>query len=81
MALSCAVMILTGAVTALLFSRKLPLTVYLWTFLPALATIVTISGGQQLVHQIGPAGLTLMWSGVAALGLYTFIVFLKLARH
>jgi hypothetical protein len=81
MAASCAVMILTGAVTALLLSRRLPLTVYLWTFLPALATIVTISGGQQLVHQVGSSGLFLMWSGVGAFAVYTFVVYWWLAKH
>ncbi len=81
MAASCAVMILTGAVTALLLSRRLPLTVYLWTFLPALATIVTISGGNQFVHQVGVPGLFLMWSGVGCLGAYTFVVYWWLAKH
>ncbi len=81
MAASCFLMILTGAVTALLLSRRLPLAVYLWTFLPALATIVTISGGQQMVQQSGVMGLTLMWGGVAALGAYTAVVFAYLAKH
>ncbi|HYE63321.1 MAG TPA: LptF/LptG family permease [Phycisphaerales bacterium] len=81
MAASCAVMVLTGAITALLLSRKLPLTVYLFTFAPALVTMVTISGGQQLTKQVGAGGLALMWAGVAALGLYTMVVYWKLARH
>jgi lipopolysaccharide export LptBFGC system permease protein LptF len=81
MALSCAVMVLTGAITALLLSKKLPLTVYLWTFFPAVATMVTISGGQQVTSSVGPPGLILMWSGVAALGLYTLLVFSWLSRH
>ena len=81
MAASCAVMVLTGAVTALRLSRKAPLTVYLFTFFPALATIVTISGGQQVTVQQGPVGLALMWSGVAGLLVYTAIVFRGLARH
>jgi hypothetical protein len=74
-------MILTGALTALLLSRKLPLTVYLFTFGPALLTMVTISGGQQLVKQVGAPGLALMWAGVAGLAAYTFIVYWKLSRH
>ena len=81
MAASCAVMILTGAITALLLSRKLPLTVYLFTFGPALVSMVTISGGQQLVKQVGAGGLALMWAGVAGLLVYTMVVFWKLARH
>ena len=81
LALSCAVMVLTGAMTALLLSRRLPLTVYLFTFFPAVASMVTISGGQQVTASQGPAGLLLMWSGVGGLALYSLIVFRVLARH
>jgi lipopolysaccharide export LptBFGC system permease protein LptF len=81
MAASCFVMVLTGAVTALGMSKRQPLTVYLWTFAPALICIVTISGGQQMVRQSGVAGLFLMWSGVAAMATYTLIVYRKLAVH
>lgn len=78
---SCVVMVITGAVTALRFSRSLPLTVYLWTFFPALACIVTISGGQQLVAQVGAPGLWLTWGGVIALSLYTLVLYRGLIRH
>lgn len=78
---SCAVMIITGAVTALRFSKSLLLVVYFWTFFPALASIVTISGGQQLVAQVGPPGLFLMWGGVAGLCVYTLVLLLGLIRH
>ncbi len=81
LAFSCAVMVLTGAVTALKFSKKLPLTVYLWTFFPAVATLVTISGGQQLMEKSLVAGIVMMWSGVAGLLLYTWLMFRSLARH
>ncbi len=81
MAASCLVMVLTGAVTALGMSRRQPLAVYLWTFAPALLCMVTISGGQQMVRQAGSAGLFLMWSGVAAMAIYTLIVYRKLAVH
>jgi len=81
LAASCAVMILTGALTALKLTRHQPLTVYLWTFFPAIASIVTISGGDQITAQVGTPGLILMWSGVAGLGLYTLMVFRTLAKH
>jgi hypothetical protein len=81
LALSCAVVVLTGAITALLLSRRLPLTVYLWTFFPAVASMVTISGGQQATNAQGEGGLILMWSGVVGLGLYSLVVFRVLARH
>jgi hypothetical protein len=81
LAVSCAVMVLTGAMTALLLSRRMPLTVYLWTFFPAIASMVTISGGQQATTSEGPVGLILMWSGVGGLALYSLVVFRVLARH
>lgn len=81
MAASCLVMTITGAVAALRLSRSMPLTVYLWTFLPALACLVTISGGQQMTRAVGGPGLLLMWGGVAALLAYTLVVYRGLARH
>jgi hypothetical protein len=81
MAASALVMVLTGAVTALGMSKKQPLTVYLWTFVPALICIVTISGGQQTVVQAGPIGLALLWSGVVAMALYTLMVYRRLSLH
>lgn len=81
MAASALVMVLTGAVTALGMSRKQPLTVYLWTFVPALVCIVTISGGQQTVVQAGSVGLVLLWSGVVSMAIYTLLVYRKLSLH
>jgi hypothetical protein len=55
--------------------------VYLWTFVPAIVSLVTISGGQQMVRQAGTNGLVLMWAGVGGLTLYTLLVYRSLARH
>lgn len=63
MAAAGLVMIVTGAVTALRLRGKLPLTVYLWSFFPALATVLTISSGQQMVEPMGNVGLILLWGG------------------
>jgi hypothetical protein len=81
LASSCLVMILTGAVAALHLSRRQPLAVYLFTFFPALACVVTISGGQQMIVKQGPVGLWLMWAGVGGLSLYTLWMFWRLRRH
>ncbi len=81
MAASCFVMTITGAVAALRLSRSMPLTVYLWTFFPALACLVTISGGQQMTRSVGGPGLLLMWGGVAGLLAYTLVVYRDLAKH
>ncbi len=81
MAVSCFVVTLTGAITALLLSQRMPLTTYLWTFVPGLVSWVTIAGGQQMTEQAGERGLILMWSGVGALGLYAAGMYWKLSRH
>ncbi|MBN8596784.1 MAG: LptF/LptG family permease [Planctomycetes bacterium] len=80
-AASCLVMMLTGAITALRFSKSLPLTVYLWSFFPALVCVITISGGQQFARSSGWIGLPLLWAGVAALALYTFWTYLIVRKH
>jgi hypothetical protein len=81
LAASCFVMVLTGAVTAVRLSRSQPLTVYLWTFFPALACLVTISGGQQTVRSGAMWGLGVLWAGVLMLLVYTLLVYRSLARH
>lgn len=81
MAVSCLVMVLTGAVTALRLRDRLPLVVYLWSFFPALITIISIDAGQQVTHGTGMIGLVLLWSGVAGLSLYTLLAYRQVARH
>lgn len=78
---ACFLMVLTGAVVALRMRDSLALPVYLWSFLPALLTVITISAGQGLTHAVGPPGLVLLWGGVAMLGLFTLREYAKLRRH
>lgn len=79
--LSCLLMVLTGAVMALHLKDALPLSVYLWSFFPALACVITISAGQGLTHKLGSPGLLLLWGGVAALALFTVVAYSRLVRH
>ncbi|MCC6676078.1 MAG: LptF/LptG family permease [Phycisphaerales bacterium] len=81
MSAACFVMIAAGALTAIRLGDSLPLTVYLWSFFPALATVITISSGQQLTHDKGPVGLLVLWGGVAAFALYAGAVYWKLRRR
>jgi lipopolysaccharide export LptBFGC system permease protein LptF len=78
---ACLVMVLTGGVMAMRLRDALPLTVYLWSFFPALGAVITISAGQQLVHEVGSLGLLLLWGGVVAQATYTFVQFRELARR
>lgn len=81
MSASAFVMVITGAIAALRFLHRRILGVYLWTFVPALATLTTIGGGSPMVGTFGAPGLILMWSGVVALILYTFVMYRGLAKH
>lgn len=81
MSVACFVMIVTGALTAIRLGDSLPLTVYLWSFFPALATVITISSGQQMTHDKGTPGLFVLWGGVAVFALYAGAVYWKLRRR
>jgi lipopolysaccharide export LptBFGC system permease protein LptF len=81
MSVSAFVMVITGAIAALRFLNRRVLGVYLWTFVPALATLTTIGGGSPMVGSFGAPGLILMWSGVVLLVVYTFVMYRGLAKH
>ncbi len=82
-AASCLAMVLAGATTALQRSKQLPLTVYLWAFLPAIACLVIISGGGQVVlaSKTPWLGLTMVWSGVAGLLVMVVLQLRTITRH
>ncbi len=81
MSAACLVMAVAGAVTAMRLGGALPLTVYLWSFFPALAGVITIMAGQQMTHDHGAIGLIVLWGGVGVLVVYTLISYLHVARH
>jgi lipopolysaccharide export LptBFGC system permease protein LptF len=78
---ACLVMVLAGALSAMRLSSSLPLTVYLWSFFPALLAVITISAGQQTAHQAGLWGLGLLWSGVGLLIVYVGGAFWMVRKH
>ena len=78
---ACLVMVLVGACVAMNLRDSLPLPVYLWSFLPALGTIISISAGQRLVHREGAIGFILLWGGVAALSALLLRAYARLRRH
>lgn len=80
-AASTLVITITGALAALAMSTRLPLTVYMFTFLPAVVAMVTISGGQQTTVNFGAPGLALLWGGVAGLLVYAGLLWRNLIRH
>ncbi|MBX3317889.1 MAG: LptF/LptG family permease [Phycisphaeraceae bacterium] len=81
MSAACLVMALAGAATAMRLGNALPLAVYLWSFIPALAAVITITSGQQLTHDLGAPGLFVLWGGVGLLVVYTLVSYFHVARH
>lgn len=81
MAAACLVLTFTGAVMALRLSRKLPLTAYVFTFVPAVICIVAMGSGQQLVLQHGAIGIWVMWSGVIGVIVYASVQYKRLAHN
>jgi lipopolysaccharide export LptBFGC system permease protein LptF len=80
-AVACLIMVLAGGVTAMRLKHAQPLMIYLWSFFPALLTILFIAGGQQAVHKSGSSALPLLWSGILLITLYTLNALRKVAKH
>lgn len=81
MAIATFVMVLAGSTIALRLRDAQPLSVYMWSFFPALGTIVVIAGGQSAVHEKGANALPFIYVGVFALLIYTLVSYRKLAKH
>ena len=81
MSASVLVMVLTGAITAIRLKGSLPLTVYLWSFFPALLAVISVNAGQETVRSAGPAGLVMLWGGIAGLAAYAGVAYLGIRRH
>jgi len=81
MSAACLVMVLIGATMAIKLRAALPLTVYLWAFLPALGAVLAISMGEQFAHQMGWPGLVLMWGAIVALAVYAGAIFRQVAKR
>ncbi len=79
--LACALMVLLGAVMGMRLSLSLPLTVYLWSFLPALGCVLLVSGGQRATASWGAPGLLVLYGGLVALGSLTFAQYRVLAMR
>ncbi len=81
LSVSCLVMVLVGATVALRLRDARPLLVYAWSFFPSLIAIITVTGGQGVMHREGLAGAPLLWGGVALLALFATLEFARLRRH
>lgn len=81
-ALSAPILLLLGAVLAVWLRQSLPLSVYLLSFVPAIANILLLASGQQLMRSGNMAlGATMMWSGTLLLLLIAAHGWRRLARN
>ena len=75
-------LLMLGTVLALVMRNSLPLTIYIIAFLPAIAGLIIISGGSQLIreekHMLGQI---VMWSGNAVMLLMIIVAYLKLRKN
>lgn len=81
MSAQCLVMVLFGSVMALRLRDSTPLVVYLWSFFPALLSVVILESGQQMIHQKGVTGIPVIWSAILGLALLTYAAYRGLAKR
>ncbi len=75
-------LILLGCVLAMWLRGSLPLTIYLWSFMPSIVDLITISSGEHMIRDgYFAGGFTIMWAGNAALVAIIASVYWKLSRH
>lgn len=81
MAASCMVMVVGGALASIRLRSATPLVVYCWAFFPAVATIVSISAGKEMVHRSGLEWLPVLWAGVGVIVLLSVLGYRAIARR
>ncbi|MHC5024482.1 MAG: LptF/LptG family permease [Planctomycetota bacterium] len=74
-------LLLLGATLAMVLRQSLPLTIYLWAFLPSVLDLLLISGGEQSLRDGSNAGIIAMWSGNAILFGLIVLSYWRLSRH
>ncbi len=81
-AVTAPLLLLLGALLAIQLRNATPLSVYVVAFLPAIADILLISGGEQMLRR-GPSflGVALLWSGNLLLVAFCLFSWIRLRRH
>jgi len=74
-------LLMLGSVLSMWLRGSLPLTVYLWAFLPSILDLILISAGEQLMRDGRALGLPVLWSGNVIMLVAIIVVYLKLARN
>ena len=80
--LTALLLLLMGAVLAVLFRNALPLTIYGLAFIPAVIDILLISGGEQMIkYGDVSGGFFLMFSGNLLMLVIIMIAWFRLSRN
>lgn len=81
-AVTAPLLLLLGSILAIQLRHATPLSVYVVAFLPAIADILLISGGEQTLRR-GPSvmGMMLLWSGNLLLLGLCIAAWFRLRRH
>ena len=82
LALTAPLLLILGSLLAMWMKHTLPLTIFIWAFLPAILDVILISGGAELIdegQQI--AGMSMLWSGNILLLGGCLWVYHALSRH
>lgn len=81
-ALTGPLLLVLGSILAIRLRHATPLAVYLVAFLPAIADILLISAGEQMLRRgAGVEGHLLLWSGNVLLVLICLVNWWRLRRH
>ena len=79
---SIVLVLLLGACLAVAMRQAMPLTVYILAFLPAVANIFMVSGGQLMMSDgLTAAGSAVMWGGNAVLLAAIVLAWRRLSRN
>ena len=86
MAVCALLVMLMGAVMAMLLRQQVPLVIFFWCFLPAIVAIFMINGGKNMVEAdaLGVGqwfNAAMVWSGNAFLLAVIAVIYARLARH
>jgi lipopolysaccharide export LptBFGC system permease protein LptF len=75
-------LLMLGTTLAMWLRESLPLTIYLWAFLPAIVNLILIESGQHVMREGAMVtGLVVMWSGNTTITLLWFMAYFRLSRN
>jgi hypothetical protein len=81
LSLTALLLLSLGSTLAMWLRRSLPLTVYLWAFVPSILDLILISAGEQMMRDGRLFGPFVMWSGNAVLLILWGYAYFRLSRN